>query len=365
VRKACTASLVLVAALARLARTETISPVSLRQLESAASGITWLDSSHVIIAGPSGVRTLSLVDGTSAETISTKPVPHGLPDPLSVTTDGVSVVASNGFTRSQFACRAMNRQRLFARSSPLFLVIDLAVSGQKLYLLGWPVDANGANNGEGIAVWQGGLSSAFEKFEPLHRIQSGASSVAIFNDSLPVYGGALAIESDGTLDVITAAESGVFQYSPEGSLRRTLGTGLGELVMRRMHDINFTYGDAPLARYQKVVNRQPTIDGLVATLDGPAIVVRTVNDEIVQWELWYPNDVRIDRRIKLAISRRGPFGHLSCGARMRDLACVYQAPATSDQALDANQRNIPTFLVQFKLPPRHEEPAAHRTGRSQ
>jgi hypothetical protein len=335
---------------ARLAFAQTISPTSNRRLDERVSSVAWLDSTHVVVAGPSGVRKLSLVDKTSTEVISTKPVPHGLPDPLAVTSDGKSVVASNGFTRSHFAASVETKRRLFGRSSPLFLAIDVAVSGENLYLLGWPADVNGVNNGAGVAVWKGGLNSHFETFQPLHRIQSGPRAVAIFNDSLPVYGGALAVESDGTLDVMTAAEPGIFQYTPDGVLRHRLGARLGELVMRRMHDINFTFGDDPVGRYRNVVNRQPVIDDLVATADGPAIVVRTVKDDVVQWELWYPNDDRIDRRVKLNISRRGPFGHLSCDARSRDLVCVYQSPSSAQEALNTDESKLPTFLVQFDLP---------------
>lgn len=328
----------------------TLAPLSVRKLSSAASSVAWLDPQHVVVAGPSGVRALSLADLSSVEMISVQPVPEGLPDPLSVTTDGKSVVASNGFLRTQFAYDVANRKRIFARASQSFVVIDLAVCRGKVYVLGWRVGPASANNPEGIAVWQGALTPRFETLQPLHRIQSGPASVAIFNDSIPIYGGALAAEPDGTLDVITAAEAGVFQYTPDGALRRRIGEGLGELVMRRMHDVNFTYGGEPLARYQQVVNRQPTIDDLVVTPDGPAIVVRTVKGELVEWELWYPNEHRTSQRVKLGISRRGPFGHLSCDARKRDLVCVYQAPASSQQAAALNQSNLATMLVQFELP---------------
>jgi hypothetical protein len=230
------------------------------------------------------------------------------------------------------------------------MVIDVALSGSKLYLLGWPVDTHGVSNPDGIAVWRGGLSPLFEKFQPVHRIQSGPEGVSIFNDSLPVYGGAVAIEPDGTLDVVTAAEAGVFQYSPDGTLRRRLGSRLGELVVHRMHDINFTYASDPIARYREVVNRQPMVDDLVVTADGPAIVVRTSRNDSIEWELWYPNAERVDRRLKLGISRRGPFGHLACDARDRDLVCTYQSPESPQAAAAIDQRAVPSYLARFKLP---------------
>ena len=339
-----------VASAALLVSAQTISPVSTRRIDPLPRSVAWLDAGRLIVAGTSGVRVLSLRDGTWSQLISTAPVPDGLTDPLSISTDGRSVVASNGFERSQFACRVDNGNRLFARVDPHFMIVDLAVAGTKIYVLGWPADPMGPNNPDGIAVWRGGLSPLFEKFQPFHRIQSGPEAVRIFNDSLPVFGGAMAVEPDGTFDVITTAEPGVFQYSPDGTLRRRLGAQLGELVMRRMHDINFTYGTDPTARYREVMNRQPTVDDLVVTPDGPAIVVRIANKDVIEWELWYPNATRIDRRVKLGISRRGPFGHLACDTHDRDLACVYQVPETAQAAVTVNQSMFPSYLVQFKLP---------------
>jgi len=329
---------------------DTLAPVSVRKLDTSASGVAWIDSGRLAIAGRSGVRVLSLRDGSWAELISTTPIPNGLPDPLSVVSDGRSVVASNGFARSEFGCRVEDGERIFARSSPWFMVIDVAVRQSNLYVLGWPVDAHGANNAGGIAVWRGPLSPHFENFEPLHRIESGPKSVAIFNDSLPFYGGAIAIEPDGTVDVITAAEAGVFQYSSDGAFRRRLGAGLGELIISRMHDVNFKFSADALGRYREIINRQPIADDLVVTPDGPAIVVRIATSDWITWELWYPNATRLAQRIQLAIRRRGPFGHLACDARGSDLACVYQAPESAQQAIAQDQRNVPSFLVQFKLP---------------
>jgi hypothetical protein len=333
---------------------QTIAPVSVMKLDDATSGVAWLSAERIVTAGQSGVRALSLRDGQWSELIAPTPVPGGLPDPLSVATDGRAIVASNGFERTQFACRADNKQRLFARLSPSFMVIDVAVSGGKLFVLGWPVDASGAsNNPDGVAVWRGGLSPLFEKFQPLHRIQAGTESISIFDDSLPIYGGAMAIEPDGTLDVITAAERGIYQYASNGTFRKRLGAALGELVVHRMHDINFTYASDPIARYREVVNRQPTVDDLVVTPDGPAIVVRLARNDRIEWELWYPNADRLDRRVKLGISRRGPFGHLNCDARDSDLICVYQLPDTPQAAVALDQRTVPSYLARFKLPTYH------------
>src|SRR4051794_3952040 len=111
-------ALLLVASAARLISGETISPVSIRQLGASAFSVAWLDDTHVVIAGSEGVRSFSLRDGASVELIAPTPVPKGLPEPLSVVTDGKTVIASNGYARSQFACAAGTRKCLFARTVP-------------------------------------------------------------------------------------------------------------------------------------------------------------------------------------------------------------------------------------------------------
>jgi hypothetical protein len=120
-----------------------------------------------------------------------------------------------------------------------------------------------------------------------------------------------------------------------------------------MTEINFRYSADVAGRYREIVNRQPFGEDLIATPDGPAIVVRLAHDDRIEWELWYPNAERLERRVKLGISRRGPYGHISCDARGRDLACVYQSPETADAAVNPDQRSAPTYLVRFQLPASH------------
>lgn len=328
---------------------ESIAPAAVLKLDSRARSVAWLDSTHLLVARPDGVRLLAIADNSWSDVIAGVPAPDGVREPMTVSTDGSTVVATNAWERSEFGCRISDKKRLFARSGP-FQVFDMAVSGKTLYVMGWPIGPRGANNPQGVAVWKGGISPYFDQFQPLHRIESGGESVQIFNDTLPTYGGSLAIEPNGDVDVLTPAEAGVFQYTADGKLRHHLGTRLGELVVHRMTDINFRYGADEAGRYREIVNRQPFADDLVVTPDGPAIVVRLARNDRIEWELWYPNAERLDRRVKLGISRRGPFGHISCDARGHELACVYQSPETAEAALRPDQRSAPAYLVRFHLP---------------
>jgi hypothetical protein len=343
----CTA---VVVAVAQVSFAAVLQPTSVRKLDTAVAAVAWLNDQTLLLADSRGISTFRPATGESTNVIPASPVPDGLPDPLSVSTDGVSVVANNGFARTAYACRVADKKRIFARSSPRFVVIDIAVWRDRLYVLGWPADMRGAVNPDGVAVWTGPVTGRFDQLLPLHRIQSGPESVSIFNDSIATYGGALTVERDGTVDVVTAAEPGVFQYSTSGRVLRTLGTGMSELVQHRMHDINFTYGSNALARYQRVINAHPTIDGLIATDDGPALVVRVPRGDTIGWELWYPDATRTRARVTLGVTRKGPFGHLSCDARGRELACVYQRATTEREGLQEDPGKLSTVLVRFTLP---------------
>jgi hypothetical protein len=321
------------------------------KIETAASGVAWVDADRVAVAGPDGVRLFAPATKKWTDLIPPLPVPEGLPDPLSVSSDGKSLIASNSFLRAQYALRLSDRKRLLARSSSTFMVLDAAIAGDRLFVLGWPTGPRGAANPDGIAVWSGDVSPYFQKLLPFHRIQGGPKSVDFFNDSIAPIGGSISVERDGTVDVVTAAEPGIYQYDATGRLLRVVGSGLDELVQPQMHDINFTYSSDELARYRKVINARPSIEDLVATADGPAIVVRIAREGNIEWELWYPSASRTRARLKLGVSRKGPFGHMSCDARSRELVCVYHEATTERQGLDPRTSEQPAHLVRFKLPP--------------
>lgn len=314
---------------------------------TSALDVAWLNNESVLIASDQGVKAYSLMRSTFRTVITGTQIPEGLPHPDRVQADGETAVATD-FASSQFACRARDGKRLFARSSPAFYVIDIAVWRDRLYVLGWPTDRNGVNNPSGTAVWTGAVVGQWDQLSPLHVVRSGPEAVAICNDSVSPYGGGLALENDGTVDVITAAEAGVFRYAPTGRLIQVLGQGLGELVIKRMHDVNFTFGRDFRKRYSEILNVQPIADDLVATADGPAILVRLAKGNSIHWELWYPDAERLRARLGLGLELSNPYAHLACAARGRRLACVY-SEAVSEAKTSSPSARVP-YLALFELP---------------
>jgi hypothetical protein len=78
--------------------------------------------------------------------------------------------------------------------------------------------------------------------------------------------------------------------------------------------------------------RQPTIDDLLDTADGLAIVVRCVEGELTWWELWFPDERATRRMIRLGLSESHRFGdHLHCDTRESRIACVFGKSTALDQ----------------------------------
>ena len=135
--------------------------------------------------------------------------------------------------------------------------------------------------------------------------------------------GAIALDADGSLTVITSSEPGVFRYAPDGTLIQKSGESFDELVITAMREIPARFAGDIAGRYRLLLNTQPTIDDLVLTPRGPAIVVRIAEKERIRWELWWPRaDGRAAPPTRLGIEPAGPQEHLRCDARGASLACV-------------------------------------------
>jgi hypothetical protein len=103
-------------------------------------------------------------------------------------------------------------------------------------------------------------------------------------------------------------------------------------------------------RYRLLLNTQPTIDDLVLTPKGPAIVVRIGENARTRWELWWPrSDGRTIPPTRLGIDRIGPFGHLYCDVRGTALACIGSKPDRK-QAGDFRIAELVPHLWIFELP---------------
>jgi hypothetical protein len=219
-------------------------------------------------------------------------------------------------------------------------IADMAIRGRTVAVLGFPVRLKGA---EFAQLWVGEAGAPWTTFRPLHPI--GAAAGEIVRYAIAPNGGAVTFAGDGSMAMISPAEAGIFRYRIDGTPLPTLGSGLRELVVPRMAEATFGYRLDFEARYREIFNKQPTIDDLIDTPDGLAIVVRRWSDGAVRWELWFPDATSVRRRVRLGLSDiTVGGGHLHCSARGSSIACVF------DRVTRPKQPPVPELAI-FDLKP--------------
>lgn len=305
-----------------------------------ALDVAWDGANGLLIATEAGVHRYSLRDRTVEKIVPVTPLPDGLPYPEAIASDGTTVVATSFPSMGGYALRLADRKRRFAMRER-FVPLHAAVRGQRVCLLALQI---GVRNNE--AVWCGVLGQAWSKYKLVHRVSSGQK---IFREAWSRFGGAIALGEDGSLTIATTAEPGVFRYAPDGKLVETSGRSFDELVMESMTELRTHCESDVQAAYRLVLNTQPTIDDLVLTPRGPAIVVRIAEENRIRWELWWPRtDGREVPPTRFGIERIGPFGHLHCDARGTSLACVGSKPDPKRAADFRISELVPTLWI-FEL----------------
>ena len=344
------AALVAAAYSAAAACTETLAPALQRKLSAdrfvAAHSVAWLDDDNVIIGSRGGILQYSIGKDAAKTLVMNLPIPNGLPAAEKVHTDGKTVVAF-ATDRSDIAYDLAAQKLVHTRRTAAMLVSDMAVRGDEVIVLGFPMK----RMGDVGPLWIGKIGAQWDDFKLLHAADPKATEILPF--AIAPYGGAVLFLPDHTVAAITPAEAGVLRYKTDGTPLPRLGADLTELMMPRMPDIILQYGNDVMARYQQIVNKQPVADDLVNTAQGLAIVVRRWAGGKVWWELWFPDAKTAARRVRLGIEdKRVSGGMLRCDARGTRLACLFGAQT---EYLKPDQ----PYLVLFDLKNAKRDPSCH------
>jgi hypothetical protein len=302
---------------------ETLSPTFVRELPQTtlkrAHSVAWIGDRAVAVGSDNGVYEYVLADSSVRRIVAPRPIPNGLSKVEDIATDGRSLVAFN-LDYSQVAVELASSRIVAARRAPALEIIDLAVRGDSFVVLGFPAMLKKDKRG---VLWMGKVGAEWESFRMLHKVRD--DNTENLRSCLPPFGGAVVIQKDGTIAMITATEAGIHRFSSDGTRLATLGSGLTDLVVNRIAEIREIYASDVIGRYREVLNQQPTADDLVDTANGLAIVVRRTASENVWWELWFPAErTGTRRRIRLAVEdKRTAGGHLRCHGRGQQLACLF------------------------------------------
>jgi hypothetical protein len=314
--------MLLAAARGVFAGCETLEPALVRELPAATfrdpDGVAWLSDGSLAIGSWSGVHEYELASNTFRPLVAPRELPHGLPQVEDLATDGRTLVAfNNDYSDLAFD---LARSRIAAVHRGVeFQVLDLAVRGDTLVLLGFPAVSKAVKTG---ALWIGRIGAKRDTFRLLHQVDD--EKLDSLRSCITPFGGATVVQQDGTIAMITAAEPGVHRFRPDGTPLPPLGHGLSELAVPRIHEFRSKYAPDVAGLYRELLNPQPMADDLIETSDGLAIVVRRWTKEQLWWELWFPGPGGGTRkRIRLAMEdQRGVGGHVRCAGRGNRVACL-------------------------------------------
>lgn len=331
------------ASVAVLPPLEPVTTIDLSAHGSRAADVTWLDDDDLLVAlTKGGVARVSTKTQKASLWLPEGPLPDGAPYPEMVATDGTLVVVMGGSMRNAMFRSAAGKYLFGYHGGPL-MPRGLAVAGGKAYMMGWLTQVGtNADQQKGALFVQTAPDPLAET--PIHRVLSGEAGLRRWRLTAYPYGGAAVAMPDGSIAVATSAEPGVFRYDRNGRLAEVLGSGVDALVVDSIR-LAQSFAQDVSGRYTELLNRQPTIDDLVVTPGGLAILVRVAARGDIGWELWTLGRADVVRRQPLTPTRRGPFGHMRCETRANRMACVTNRPGPDDARKPETAGNGARLLI--------------------
>jgi hypothetical protein len=313
---------------------------------SYANAVAWESPQTLLIATERGVFRFSIGDRKATLLLSGAPLPDGLPEPSAIATDGATLVAASMRSYGSFSLRLRDQKRLIAQRT--LKLLDVAVHGSRACVIGC---ATSGEPGTSTALaFCGAINDGWGDYKPLHRLRSGEEARDVFAAAAWGISGSIAMGDDGSIAVVTAAEPGVYRYSPSGELLEVLGASLDQYVIRITPDVLTRFATDVLNRYRLLLNTQSLVDDLVITSRGPALVVRIAGVEKVRWALIWPlRNGGASPPLRLGIDRLGPYGHMRCAANGTQLACVGSKPPRKQDAVSASSERHPHLWL-IELP---------------
>jgi hypothetical protein len=310
--------------------------------------VAWRGRDSLLLATNQGVYSYTPSSGRSSRVLASAPVPDGVREPRSIDVDSTYAIVTGPVPPSGYVWAVKDNERVVAQTSADLSVSQSVVWGKTLCVLASSLRGT-TNDVKSGSVWCGNVDAGWSTFKPIHRIRSGDAAVDRYRRAILHHGGSIASGHDGSFYVVTAAEPGVFHYSVTGRLLDVTGADLDDLVLTDMRDLALRFGMDIENRYKLLLNTQPTIDDLVATPSGPAIVVRIAEKDKVRWELWYTDrSGGASRKVRLKADRPGPYGHLRCDALSDTLACIGSLPPASEGNVIEKAQKYPHVWL-FKL----------------
>jgi hypothetical protein len=314
------------------------SAIELSEIAAQPTDVAWIDEQSLAVTSPVGTWRVFLGDEPRLVALDSSVRSSEI-----VASDGERVFVSGASVSgySWFSLASPEDDRT-SGSIQRFYPRDAAVLDGEVFYLGWRGRPSGKSEERGV-LWK--MRDRDLAPEPLHQIEGDDDAVLRWRRSSSPYAGAVVAEPGGTIAVITEAEPGIYRYRPDGELVGKIAGDLDELVLDTVLLVERYAGRDDLRdRYTKLINLQPTVEDLVTTPYGVAILVRKAGRERVAWELWFV-EKKGRPRVTLSPGRLGPFGHMRCEGRGTRVACVGSFPVPGDADDLATQATNPRLLI--------------------
>lgn len=320
-----------------------VQTVDLSKHGAAASDVVWLDDRQLLVGLlEGGVIRVTPGDGVSTPWLKQESLPVPVPEPELLASHGDTVVVMGGGRRSYLFLTRDGRY-VGSRTGGGLNPRGVAISGGRAFYIGW-VTKQGTDEDQQRGVLWSQVPGKPLNPRPLHRIVRGEDALRRWRLTMHPYGGSVVALPDGSVALITSAEPGVYRYDSSGRLIEVLGNGVDSLVVDSPRLIK-AYATEIVGRYRDVLDRQPTIDDLIVTPTGLAILVRTVKGDRIQWQLWRPGRTDIISVQPLEPGAHAPIGHMKCDARGLRLACVTNLPTAEQAAQPGPAGSNPTLYI--------------------
>jgi hypothetical protein len=169
---------------------------------------------------------------------------------------------------------------------PIGIVQDLDLSGNRLLLLGNPQWS--ASPAPSVA-WLGPISEhPVQDLKGLPLYDAGGSKSPGLVNCSELHLGAARFLPDGSFLVVPGFQPGAHLFSAAGRLVRTWDTtalGLDALDCAHLNaQDHLSFGRSPQARF-RYLNEHRVLEGILPLKEGPALIIRSVKDGKVAWEL--------------------------------------------------------------------------------
>jgi hypothetical protein len=194
-------------------------------------------------------------------------------------------------------------------TAPISFFEDIDVSGRRLAILGLMRSESGMSP-DGAIAWIGQLGAGDVELRPLAYSLAGKGAQPF--DACSVFAvGKVRFLAGGEILLVPGAEPGVYLYSTAGKLLRTWDSG--DLGL----DLRCDFGEEKMLHFNSdvharldYVNRFVTVDEVLPTEHGPALLIRSADGKGTRWTLALLGDDGSVRKLEVPIRSPSRRAHL-------------------------------------------------------